>query len=390
MRKKILICIQSFQHGGIPKALENWLLLMDRSRYEINLFCAMQEGTYKGFFASHWFLLPQNAMMWYFCVNYRELCGRRKYMALAVKAVRKVMQKIGCDPFEFLLRRIAAKISGMRYDVVVSYAEGWITRMVSYVATPRRLAWIHIDYRRYLVYADNPDEADIYKKFSGIVSPSRYSASTFAARYPHLADRVVSIPNLLAEESVKNAAETSAVTDPRFMRSGFTIISVGRVCAEKRFYEIPRIAARLKSSGMRFIWYVVGDGAPVEVALLRSRIQEYQVEDCVIHLGAKDNPYPYLAGSDLLVALSISETFSYVINEAKILGVPIVSTDFGTAPEVLDPAYSIVLPLDKIHEGIARMMSRQVYSSCKKALEGWHYDNKSCLEQIQNLIDAHD
>ena len=45
-------------------------------------------------------------------------------------------------------------------------------------------------------------------------------------------------------------------------------------------------------------------------------------------LGMKVNPYPYMAQCDVYVQTSRHEGFGMTIAEAKILGVPIVSTNF--------------------------------------------------------------
>ena len=51
MKKRVLFCVENFQHGGINKALENILQLIDRDRYEPCLFVVNREdGPYKKYF----------------------------------------------------------------------------------------------------------------------------------------------------------------------------------------------------------------------------------------------------------------------------------------------------------------------------------------------------
>ena len=49
--KRILFCIENFQHGGITKALENIISLVDKEKYDVGIFVVNQEdGPYKDIF----------------------------------------------------------------------------------------------------------------------------------------------------------------------------------------------------------------------------------------------------------------------------------------------------------------------------------------------------
>jgi len=77
----------------------------------------------------------------------------------------------------------------------------------------------------------------------------------------------------------------------------------------------------------------VGEGS--ERAKLQRLITDYKLEGNVIILGYKENPYPYMANCDVYVQTSISEGFGLTIAEAKLLGKPIVSTDFKVVHDQL-------------------------------------------------------
>lgn len=110
----------------------------------------------------------------------------------------------------------------------------------------------------------------------------------------------------------------------------------------------------------------------------------------MILLGAKDNPYPYLRRSDLVVCTSISETFSYVIGEAKVLGVPVVSTNFGTAKEVLDDRHGVIAELEEMADAIAGLINdASVYDRLKRNLKDYRYDNDKILAKVYSLFEAH-
>lgn len=388
---KILFCIENYKHGGIPKALESLLSLMDENRFDAELFCINQEdGPYKS--KLHKYTVnKQNRLLWAFSTYLSEYKGLKKYLLFGIKGLRKfLIRTIRVDLFFWLLNREAQKISSADYDAVVAYAEGTITRFVSQIEATNRIAWIHMDYKRNLEYIDRMDESNIYSRFHRIVIPSNFSRGSFVDVFPDFADRTVTIPNLLDETYIQEASRDDRKLDTRFSFDGFTILSVGRICYEKRFFEIPRIASRIKSRGCNVKWYIVGGGSAAETALLQQNIRHEEVEDTVIPLGAKDNPYPYIQHSDLVACTSISETFSYVIGEAKVLGVPVVSTNFGTAKEVLNDRYGIITELEEMADAIAGLvLDPSSYDCLKRNLQNYRYDNDKILAKVYSLFEEH-
>ena len=72
-------------------------------------------------------------------------------------------------------------------------------------------------------------------------------------------------------------------------------------------------------------WYVLGEGALREQ--LERQIQKLGLEKEFHLLGVKANPFPYYRGCDLYVHATGYEGKSIAIQEAQILGKPILATD---------------------------------------------------------------
>lgn len=387
-KKRILFCIRDFNHGGIPKSLENLLSLIDRDKYDITVFCAWQDGYYKHVFDKY-SVLPKDKLLYWFCVNYKSLHGIKLLKALVVKLVAKLCLKLHYDIFDIYLRKMARRLSATeKYDVAVAYAEGWITDFVSYMdSVNRKIAWIHMDYKRVLAYEKGKNYADVYSKFDYIISPCKFSAQSFIDVHPDLADKVRAIKNTLDVDSIKCNA-TAEITGFSFPKDSFSIVSVGRICYEKQFYEIPRIVNDVSKSYSRFKWYIIGAGSDVEVNVLKDNIKKYGVEDYVVILGAKDNPYPFISACNVVALLSISETFSYVAYEAKILGVPIISTDFGAAYEIVENNTGVVVPKDNFASELTRLMCDSAYyNQLRLGVKNYRYDNAGILCEIETLFD---
>ncbi len=129
-----------------------------------------------------------------------------------------------------------------------------------------------------------------------------------------------------------------------------TILSIGRYCTAKNFDNVPDICARILSKGLSVKWYIIGFGE--DEALIQQKIKESSMDDFVILLGKKDNPYPYIKACDLYVQPSRYEGKCVAVREAQMLGKPVVITNYATsASQLEDGVDGIIIPMD--NEGCA-------------------------------------
>ncbi|MBP2281070.1 glycosyltransferase involved in cell wall biosynthesis [Psychrobacter sp. PL19] len=75
---------------------------------------------------------------------------------------------------------------------------------------------------------------------------------------------------------------------------------------------------------------------------IKQLAMELGIADSVKFLGFQANPYPLIAGAALLVLTSKFEGFGYVIVEAQVLGVSVISTDCPFGPRELLPEQNLV------------------------------------------------
>lgn len=71
------------------------------------------------------------------------------------------------------------------------------------------------------------------------------------------------------------------------------------------------------------------------------------VQDKVVFLGFRDNPFPYIKHAQFKVLTSDWEGFALVIAEALALGTPVISTDCPSGPSELLPEYNL-MPMNDI------------------------------------------
>ncbi|GEM_PF-3667347 len=112
----------------------------------------------------------------------------------------------------------------------------------------------------------------------------------------------------------------------------FTIVSAGRLSAEKNFGLLIRAAALLPADCRVLI---IGDGEQREY--LENLAAEYGLRDMVSFTGFQPNPYRFIKRASVYVLPSDSEGLPTVLLEAMSLGVPCISADYhGRTDDVIE------------------------------------------------------
>ena len=175
------------------------------------------------------------------------------------------------------------------------------------------------------------------------------------------------------------------------MRSGnsISLLSIGRFCEAKNFDNIPDICRRIVKSGLNVKWYLIGYGGDVE--RIRQKIAENGMQERVIILGKKNNPYPYMCACDLYVQPSRYEGKAVTVREAQLLGKPVVITKYATSSSQLeDNIDGIIVPMDNAGcaEGIVDLLRepermKKLSEHCAKR----DYTNNAEIEKIYALME---
>ena len=81
--------------------------------------------------------------------------------------------------------------------------------------------------------------------------------------------------------------------------------------------------------------------------LIRQKIIENEMQEHVIILGKKENPYPYIKMCDVYVQPSRYEGKCVAVREAQMLGKPVIITNYATAGSQLqDGVDGVIVPMD--------------------------------------------
>ena len=153
------------------------------------------------------------------------------------------------------------------------------------------------------------------------------------------------------------------------------LITIGRMEWEKRYDRLLKIARNLKETGICFHWYFVGDGN------LMDEVQEQRrclgLESEVTLTGAMENPYPLLKRCDWFVLLSEYEGTPITIEEAKVLGVPVLACDVGgIADQIQDRKFGKVLPTNTNIQAVAEEICLLTKHTKGNKEEDYGYSNR--------------
>ena len=119
---------------------------------------------------------------------------------------------------------------------------------------------------------------------------------------------------------------------------GWKILTVGRLTVQKALEVSVDAMKLLKDAGVKARWYVLGEGD--QRPFLENRIRQLGLERDFLLMGAVDNPYPWFAQADLYVHCSRFEGKSIAIQEALLLGCPVVVSDCSGNREQVEDGVS--------------------------------------------------
>lgn len=396
MKKKVFIFSHAMEIGGAERALLGLLTSFDYSKYEVDLFLMQHSGELMSLIPKQVNLLPEipqySAMMKPMVIALKQ--GQLKIVAGRIIGKIKAKQfnkRMGFqDSFAVFdyshkyTKKYLPVISKTQYDLAISFLmPHYIVQ--EKVQAKKKIAWIHTDYS--ICNMDVESETAIWSKYDNIISISDDVTKAFLTKFPSLENKIVYIENILSKGFIDGQADLIDVRNEMEI-STVKLLSIGRFSEAKKFDEIPQIASIIKSKGIDFKWYIIGYGG--EEKLIRSKISEFSMEDTVIILGKKDNPYPYIKACDIYLQPSRYEGKAVTVHEALILNKPVIITDYPTAhSQLMDGFDGIIVPMDI--EGSANEIARvienkELQQKLISNMQSTNYSNESEIEKLYKFI----
>lgn len=393
LKKKVLIIHYNMELGGVETSLLGLLNQFDYDKFDVDLFLLSHEGVLLSLINKKTNILPEikeyKALTESIVDNFKQ----KEFGIAIVRLFAKMVSKITKSNLRFshnykqyfhkLSLPFLPKIDG-NYDLAISFNDPHFIIGKKVNATVK-MSWFHTDASR-LDFCDNI-EKEMWSLSDYVVNVSEECKNAFDKKHSYLSNQSIVIENILSKGFIDNQADLIDVSNEMDI-STVKLLSVGRFSEAKNFDEVPQIASIIKSKGIDFKWYIIGYGS--EEDLIRSKISEFGMEDTVVILGKKDNPYPYIKACDIYLQPSRYEGKCVAVREAQILNKPVIITNYPTANSQLKDGYDgVIVPMD--NEGCAQgivdvIKNKELQRKLIENTKTVDYTNSSELQKIYDLI----
>lgn len=297
------------------------------------------------------------------------------------------MKKDSVDNYRYLVQR-HGYICDTEFDCAISYHGQSPERLLNLLFrthAKKKVAWIHGEfnnaadhYRRMNVYYDQLDR---------MFFVSNHTLNSFLDKFTMDRSKCTVYYNPIDRQEIMDKAGLSC--EPEFDPAFINLLTVGRVSAEKGQDMIPAVTRRLLDAGHNVRWYIVGDGDTRPK--VESLIRRYGVEENVILLGTKTNPYPYMRSCDLYVQPSYTEGYSTTICEAGMLGKAIVGTkpSGGIYDQITngEDGFIVDATVDGLTEGIRTLMEdKALRNQFETNIQKKNFEGKGEIQKFFDFI----
>lgn len=352
-KKKILIVSHAMELGGAERALLGILENIDTELYQVDLFLLRHEGELLKYIPEKINLLPEipaytvlarpmkNTLLeGHICLTMARLIG--KYKAKRFDKKNKYTQSnVALEYSHKYTKRFMPDIQpGIQYDLAISFLTPhyFVSEKVN---AKTKIAWIHTDYS--VVQVDVESEVKMWNSYDYIASISEDVTQSFLKTFPLLKEKIVLIENILPKTLIDKQS-MEQISD-KFEIECVNLLSVGRFTNAKNFDNVPDICRRIVEEKKNVKWYLIGYGG--EENLLRQKIVDANMQEHVIILGKKENPYPYMKMCDIYIQPSRYEGKCVAVREAQMLGKPVIITNYATSGSQLQNGVDgVIVPLD--------------------------------------------
>jgi hypothetical protein len=394
VKKKILFVQESLRLAGSEKSMVTLLKNLDPEKYSIDIQLMSYGGELEKEVPSYIRFLPElelkkkmnkNLLANLLAIRTQKdlqfYIDRLKYSAAIRKKNLKHSEKAQLF-WETLGKTIP--IAKEKYDVAIGFAQGFPTFYVAdKVQAKKKICWINAN--MVIEGSHKLFQQKYYQQFNQVICITEKNKEIIEKQIPVL-DNLMVLENIVDYQAILKAADEKMVN----LKEGkINILTVGRLNNHSKGMDIAIEAVKfLKEITINFHWYFLGDGD------FRKKMEEYTEENnlngFVTLLGSDANPYPYFKAADIYVQTSRHEGFGRTIAEARLLNVPLVTTNFDTVhQQIKHEVNGLITDLNgkAVAEGVSRLMEDKVlYQSIQSNLEQEPKENLESVKKFDKLI----
>lgn len=398
MKKRILFVIDSLICAGAEKSLITLLSLIDYSKYDVDLQLFKYGGEFERYLNKNVNLLPP----FQYTTFIEKSLSKQLFSLIHIKNIKMFLMRI---LYSTLLRvnhqlnnAMIARIywqtignciekSPISYDYAIAYAQGVPTfYVIDKVHAKKKLGWVNAIYK--LNGKEKEFQLNYYCKLYKIITVSDSVLNVFSEVFPTLKKNMTTIWDITDYNFILYMSQEGISYTDNYI--GKRILTVGRLNKYHKGYDIAlKVCKILKEKGLDFRWYAIGKGPYREE--MERYIKENGLEKHFILLGTTPNPYPFFKDAYLYVQTSRHEGFGLTIAEARLLNIPVVTTEFDAVyNQMIQGKNGIVTKQDPqmVAEAIEKLLTdSNLYQSIKRFLEKEKKGNTEEINKFYQLVE---
>lgn len=371
---QVLFRHRSMEMGGVERVLIDLLENLPRDIFDITLFLTLNQGELRND-------IPKDITVISFQKGKEDMSKNKLLKTLQMIKRNLILLFYRKNP-NLLYKKIIKK--DFDIEIAPTYAE--FENILSSPLKSKKIAWFHTD------VSYDPDQKRVLnrihnlKKFDWVIFGSRQTRDVIKDLYH------IEYPNSsVIYNSIKiNEVREKALEFPIDYNHHPVFSSMGRLHSRKNYHTLMKIHRKLLDEGLRHAIAVIGGGGEMEN--LKKQAKELNVEKTFLLLDTQTNPYPYIKNSDYFVLPSESESYPLTIGEVMALNIPIISTNVGGIPEMIDhqtDGYLVNPDENSIYEGMKLFLTnpeivKKIKHNTEKAVE--KFDNQKIYSAVTSVF----
>ncbi len=383
--KKVLFVVDEKRMGGVSILLRDILRFINIKKYDIDIMVLHNNGDYLDDLDKRVNLIYGTPFFETVDYSLKEVLKSKN-----IKLIFKKLYLIFLMKTKLIGKKIVKerkKCLTKKYDVEIAFKDGFTAIFTSYGDSKRKYHWLHTDYSMYDSTANYRTLfQEIFKNFDKIIAISNGVLKEFTKIY-NVSNTEV-IYNLIDEEKIIKDSQKEKIN---FSKDKLNLISVGRIHPMKGYDRLIEVLHKLDMDNYldKVVVRLIGSGPDDE--LIKELIAKYNLQDKVLFLGKKRNPYPYVKNSDCFLMTSRYEPFGLVILEALILKVPVLACKVLSINEIMNEKFGIIVEnsFEGLYNGILGIIENEkVLKKCHDNLKDFSYNINDIVKKIENLLDV--
>lgn len=375
---KVLFRLRSLEMGGVPRVVLDLLRNLPKDKFDFTLMLNLYQGELIK-------EIPTDVKL-IVVEKGKEQMSSNGFIQKLQLVWRRLKLEV-YDKFPSILYKIKVPEN---YDIEIasSYIEFDMV-LNSPDKNSRKIAWFHTD----VTYDVNQERAksriDQMKKFDHVIFCAAHIRNVIDEFYNVTYPSSSVVYNAIHTDEVKRKALEFTVDYEGLQKPVFC--SVGRLHSRKGYHNLVNIHQKLINEGFQHSIAVLGDGE--EKNNLTEQINQLSLNESFKLLGTKINPYPYIKNADYFVLPTRSEAYPLVINEALALEKPIISTNVGGIPEMIDDGIDGILVNDneeEIYEAMKKVFTQpELLTEIKKNTSESYkkFDSQKIYNQVTEIFE---